>query len=169
MQLDSIPEFAGTQEDTTQPSDFLKVIKRSFLANATSSDEQKIGLFELFLKSDSPAEDWFNDAKTPKKMWLELEKEFKIRFPNVAKATKTTPELERELGAMRMATDELGKVEKYRGEDSEVYTHMIFAEKILDIAKRAKVEKSTSGLWSVRDELPEILREKIPENQASWT
>jgi hypothetical protein len=57
--------------------------------------------------------------------------------------------------------------EKFRGE--EVYTHMIFAEKILDLAKRAKVESLTSGLWNVRDELPEILREKVPENQASWT
>ena len=83
------------------------------------------------------------------------------------KATKTAPELERELGAMRMKTEELGKTEKYRGED--VYTHMVFAERILDLAKRAKIEGSMSGLWNVRDELPEILREKIPENQTSWT
>ena len=63
--------------------------------------------------------------------------------------------------------DELGRTEKYRGED--VYTHMVFAEKILDLAKRVKIEASTSGLWSVGDELPEVLREKVPENQASWT
>ena len=46
---------------------------------------------------------------------------------------------------------------------------MLFAEKILDLAKRAKIETTTSGLWSVRDELPEVLREKIPESQTSWT
>jgi hypothetical protein len=68
---------------------------------------------------------------------------------------------------MRIKTEELGMTEKFRGE--EVYTHMIFAEKILDLAKRVKVESSTSGLWNVWDELPEILREKVPENQASWT
>ena len=167
MQLENIPEFAGTQEDTTQPTDFLKMIKRSFVATATSTNAQQISLFELYLKSDSPAEEWFNDAKTPKGTWAELEQEFKNRFPNVTKATKTATELERELGAMRITTEELGKTEKYRGE--EVYTHMIFAEKILDLAKRAKVETSTSGLWTVRDKLPEVLREKIPENQASWT
>ena len=166
MQLENIPEFAGTQEDKTQPLDFLKAIKRSFLANGTTADDQKVGLFELYLKSDSPAEDWFNDEKTKKKTWQGLEEQFKIRFPNVKKAMKTAPELERELGAMRMKTEELGKTEKYRGE--EVYTHMVFAEKVLDLAKRAKVEDTTSGLWSVRDELPEILREKIPENQTSW-
>jgi hypothetical protein len=166
MQLENIPEFAGTQEDKTQPSDFLKAIKRSFLANGTTADDQKIGLFELYLKSDSPAEEWYNDAKTAKKTWTELEQGFKARFPNVKKAAKTAPELERELGAMRIKTEDLGKTEKYRGED--VYTHTIFAEKILDLAKRAKVEGSTSGLWNVRDELPEILREKIREDQANW-
>jgi hypothetical protein len=170
MQLEGIPEFSGTQEDKTQPTDFLKAIKRAFLANGVAdelSDKQKVGLFELYLKSDSPAEEWFNDATTPKTTWAGLEQEFKTRFPNVKKATKTVPELERELGGMRMRAEDLGKTEKYRGED--VYTHMVFAEKILDLAKRAKVEGSTSGLWNVRDELPEILREKIPENQPSWT
>jgi hypothetical protein len=167
MQLENIPEFSGTQDDTNQPLDFLKMVKRSFLATGTTVDTQKISLFELYLKSDSPAEDWYNEANTPKKTWAELEQAFKTRFPNVKKATKTSPELERELGTMRIATEELGKTEKYKGED--VYTHIIFAERILDLATRAKVETTTSGLWSVRDELPEILREKIPEGQASWT
>lgn len=167
MQLENIPEFSGTQDDKTQPLDFLKSVKRSFLASNATTDDQKIGLFELYLKSDSPAEEWFSDGNTPKKTWVELEKEFKVRFPNVKKATKTAHELERELGALRITTEELGKTEKYKGED--VHTHMIFAEKLLDLAKRAKIESSTSGLWNVRDELPEVLREKIPENQTSWT
>jgi hypothetical protein len=77
MQLENIPEFSRMQDDKTQPSDLLKAIKRSFLANGTTSDDQKIGLFELYLKSDSPAEEWYNDAATPKKMWTELENEFK--------------------------------------------------------------------------------------------
>ena len=48
---------------------------------------------------------------------------------------------------MRIKTEELGKIEKYMGED--VYMHMVFAEKILDLAKQAKIKTSTSGLWSV--------------------
>lgn len=167
MQIENIPEFSGTQDDKTQPLDFLKSVKRAFLSSGTTTDNQKISLFELYLKSDSPAEDWFNDAKTLKTTWPELEQGFKIRFPNIKKATKTKPELERELGAMRIKTEELGKTEKFRGED--VHTHMVFAEKILDLAKQAKIETTTSSLWNVRDELPEILREKIPENQPSWT
>jgi hypothetical protein len=166
MQLENIPEFAGMQEDTMQPLDFLKSVKSSFLTHGAATDEQKINLFGLYLKTDSPAEDWFNDTKNPKKTWLELNQEFNARFPNIKKATKTAPELERELGAMRLTIEELVKTEKYRGE--EVHTHMIFVEKILDLAKRMKVEKTTSGLWSVRDKLPEVLRERIPEVQANW-
>jgi hypothetical protein len=67
---------------------------------------------------------------------------------------------------MRIKTEDLGKMEKYRGE--EVYTHVVFAEKILELAKQAKVEESTSGLYKVRENLPETLRERIPEDQGSW-
>ena len=96
MQLENIPEFSGTQDDKIQPLDFLKAVKRSFLASGATTDEQKIDLFELYLKSDSPAEEWYEDNTTPKKVWADLEKAYKTRFPNVKKATKTAPELERE-------------------------------------------------------------------------
>ena len=62
----------------------------------------------------------------------------------------------------------LGVTEKYWGKD--VYTHVIFTEKIMDLAKRAKIEKMTSlGLFTLRDNLPEVLRERISEDQADWT
>jgi hypothetical protein len=67
MQLDNIPEFAGTQDDSIQPSDFIKMIKHQFLSSGTTADDQKVGLFELYLKSDSPAEEWYSDAATKKR------------------------------------------------------------------------------------------------------
>jgi hypothetical protein len=133
MQLENIPEFLGTQEDTTQPSDFLKLVKCLFLTSRTTADDQKIDLFGLYSKSDSPAEDWFNNARMTKKMWLKLKKDFKVRFPNIKKAMKTALELECELRSMRITMEELGKTERFRGE--EVYTHMVFAEKILDLVR----------------------------------
>ena len=45
MQLENILEFSGTHKDKTQLLDFLKAIKRSFLANGTTADDQKTGLF----------------------------------------------------------------------------------------------------------------------------
>ena len=63
---------------------------------------------------------------------------------------------------MRIKPEELGRTEKYWGED--MYTHVIFTEKIIDLALRAKIETTTSlGLFILRDNLPEILQDKIPE------
>jgi hypothetical protein len=45
MQLENIPEFSGTQEDSTQLMKFLKMVKQSLLANIATMDEQKINIF----------------------------------------------------------------------------------------------------------------------------
>ena len=165
----NIMEFSGTQEDMIQPTEFLKNINRSFMSSGvTPTDEQKINVIGLWLKSESPAEEWFNDANTPKDKYTNLEQSFKQRFPNVERMKKSRLELERELADMRIKPEDLGITEKYRGED--VYTHVIFAEKIIDLAKRAKIETTTSlGLFTLWDNLPEVLQDKIPENQTSWT
>ena len=61
----------------------------------------------------------------------------------------------------------LGKTEKYRGKD--IYTHVVFAERILDLVKQVKIKTMTTlGLFTLRDNLPEVLHEKVSENQLSW-
>lgn len=90
MQLEHITEFAGIQDDKVQPSDFLKAVKCAFLAHRATTDEQRIAFLELYLKSDSPAEEWYGDAKTVKKSWAGLEQDFKDRFPNIIKAKNGT-------------------------------------------------------------------------------
>ena len=103
----------------------------------------------------------------PKSKYSEFEQSFRQHFPNVEKMKKMKLELERKLAEMRIKVKDLGMIEKYRGED--VYTHMVFAEKILDLAKQAKIETTTSlGLFMLQDNLPEVLREKVPEDQVSW-
>jgi hypothetical protein len=49
---------------------------------------------------------------------------FKARFPTVEKAAKSNVELERELQAMRLRIEDLGKTETVQG--TEVYTHTVF-------------------------------------------
>jgi hypothetical protein len=44
----------------------------------------------------------------------------------------------------------------------------IFADKLLDLAKRAKFEKTTTSIWQVRDNLPDILKSKIGESHTDW-
>ena len=117
-------EFSGTQDDAIQPTEFLKTINHSLMGLGTiPSDEQRITTVSLWLKSESPAEEWFNDTATPKVKYPEFEQSFKQHFLNVEKIKKTKLELERELAEMRIKMEDLGTMEKYRGED--IYTHTV--------------------------------------------
>ena len=105
----NITEFSGTQEDLIQPTDFLKNINRSFMSSSvTPTDEQKINAIGLWLKSESPAEEWFNEINTPKDKYANLEQSFKQQFPDVERMKKSKLELERELAEMRIKPEDLG-------------------------------------------------------------
>ena len=134
---------SGTQEDSIQPMEFLKSINCSFMGlGVVPTNEQRINAIGLWLKSDSPVEEWFNNMTTPKGKYANLEQSFKQCFPNIEKMKKDKLELERELVEMRIKPEELGITEKYQGED--IYTHIVFTEKVLNLAKQAKMETTTS-------------------------
>ena len=98
---------------------------------------------------------------------MDFEQSFRQQFLNIERMKKTKLELETELVEMKIRVEELGKMEKYRGKD--IYTHVVFAEKILDLAKQAKIKKTTTlGLFTLKDNLLEVLHEKVSENQSSW-
>lgn len=132
-------------------------------------DNQKIAAMGYWMKTDSLAEEWYNNAIaiTLKVKYADLENSFKTCFPNVAKVKKTGLELERELAGMRIKAEDLGETESYKGQD--VYTHIVFTETIINLAKQAKIETTTSGLFNLQDELPDISHKKILENQTNWT
>jgi hypothetical protein len=60
-----------------------------------------------------------------------------------------------------------GKTERYASDD--VWTHVAFAQRALDLARRAGIATGTNNIWQVRDSLPEVIREKVPEKQTNWT
>ena len=79
--------------------------------------------------------------------WPDFELAFFMQFPTIEKVKKTAVELERELAGLKLRVEDLGKKEKYGGQ--EVWSHITFAENALDLARRAKIEKGTSSLWVV--------------------
>ncbi len=131
-----------------------------------NTDPAKIENFQNYLGSDSPAEEWYEDAGKKLTKWTDFELAFFTKFPTMGKAKKTAVELERELAGLKLQVEDLGKKEKYGGQ--EVWSHIAFAENAINLARRAKIDTGTSSLWVVRDALPEVIREKVPENQTSW-
>ena len=107
------------------------------------------------LKYGLPADEWFGELDTTQLTWKQVEKVFLERFPPVEKAKRTETKLERELCKLRLKVEDLGKKEKYAGE--EVYTHIIFAEKVLSLAKQAKINDGVNLIWKVHNELPNII------------
>ena len=118
-------------------------------------NEQIIDSFGDHLKYASPADEWFQELDKKTLTWKELEAAFLVCFPPVERAKRTETELERELCELRLKVEDLRKKEKYAGED--VYTHVIFAEKALSLAKQAKISTGSNSIWKVRDELPDII------------
>ncbi|EDR16009.1 uncharacterized protein LACBIDRAFT_301586 [Laccaria bicolor S238N-H82] len=165
--LIAVPEFGGEPEGSIQSTDFLKKFRRFMMYLHITEDERMVESFGDHLKSSSPAEEWFKEQDASKKAFKVVEAAFLERFPPVAKAKKTETELERDLCELRLKVEELGKMEKYQGED--VWSHVVFAEKALSLAKQAKISTGTNSIWKVRDELPEIIRQKVKETYANWT
>lgn len=161
-----VPRFSGEADDPVQPGDFLKEFRNTMREARVTNDKDKIEAFGDYMKSNSLAEEWFADPNTPKTTWNNHQTAFTARFPGIAKAKKSGVELERDLLAMRLKIDNLGKTEKYGGED--VWTHVVFAEKALDLAKRAKIDAGSNSIWAVRDHLPDVIKDKLPEAQTDW-
>jgi hypothetical protein len=159
--------FSGEDDSKEQPGDFLRRFRSDMRAQSITTDADKISAFEDALRTGSIADEWFEKLGIPEKTtWKALEKAFKERFPGVEKATKSNTELERELQGMRLRVEDLGKTEVVQGTD--VYTHIAFANRALQLAKRAGIDKGSNSVWQVCNHLPDIIKEKVGESHTSW-
>ena len=145
--LFTVHSFSGEPGDDVQPGEFLKTFCRFTTYAHITENSSIIESFGDHLKYGSPADEWFGKLNTTASMWKDVEKAFLERFPLVEKAKRTETELERELCELRLKVEDLGKKEKYAGED--VYTHVIFAEKALSLAKQAKIHTGSNSIWKV--------------------
>jgi len=147
--------FSSEPGDDMQPGEFLKTF-RCFITYAHITENASIiKSFGDHLKYGSPADKWFQELDVKDKTWKDVKRVFLDRFLPVEKAKRTETELERELCELRLKVEDLRKKEKYVGE--EVYTHVIFAEKALSLARQVKISTSSNSIWKVRDELPNII------------
>ena len=159
--------FSGDPDDEVQPGEFLKTFRHFTTYTHIKENKQIIDSFGDHLKYASPADEWFQELDKKTLTWKELETAFLDCFLPVERAKRTETKLERELCELRLKVEDLGKKEKYAGED--LYSHVIFAEKALSLAKQVKISPGLNSIWKVRDELPDIIRQKVKETYPTWT
>jgi len=147
--------FSSEPGDNVQPGEFLKTFRRFITYTHITENASIIESFGDHLKYSSPADEWFQELDVKDKTWKDVERAFLDCFPPVEKAKRMETELERELCELRLKVEDLRKKEKYAGE--EVYTHVIFTEKALSLAKQAKISTGSNSIWKVHNELPDII------------
>jgi len=79
-QRDPIKEFSGTQDDDIQPTEFLKMVNRYLMTQSTvPPDDLRVATVGYWLKTDSPAEEWYNEPTTQpsKTKYVDFENAFK--------------------------------------------------------------------------------------------
>ncbi|KAG6823263.1 hypothetical protein H0H92_010826, partial [Tricholoma furcatifolium] len=149
-----------------QPDDFLKAVRTAFRCLGITTDADKLEAFPDFLKGRSVAERWFKDPEQRWTTWQGVQTAFMARFPGVEKVEKSPIDLERELQEKKLRVEDLGTTRTYGG--VEAWSHIAFADEILDLATRAGIAGGTSSIFVVRDNLPDILKTKVSETQTSW-
>jgi hypothetical protein len=163
MATEQIAPFHGDKEDES-PEDFIRAYYRRM---GDKSDDFKKAQFPYYLQADSVADEWFEDLDDEdKKSWALIENAFVARWPRKTQVKKTDDEYEDEIVGRKLKTEDLGKKEKVAGR--EVYTHVAWADKMAQLVKGAKWEKTTNQLRRVRKELPTVLREKIGTGHVDW-
>ncbi|KAJ7195625.1 hypothetical protein GGX14DRAFT_674586 [Mycena pura] len=177
MSTELVPMFTGdpvmADSKEVTPATFVKKLRVHMrdlgTDNTMNPDVRKIDAFPDYLVENSPAKRWFKAHQagaTPFATWAALEAAFHICFPGPEKAERTPQEWERELVAMRLSLGELGSTVKVGG--AEVFAHVHFATRLLDIAREAGIADTSGGIWQSRDALPEVIQEKVPATQATW-
>lgn len=174
MAATEIPMFSGDpdvalKKGTITSKTFMKKIRVQWHRDGMTKDAEKIKALQDYLTENSPAEKWYEDlvngANTPT-TWDNLEAAFISRFPTPEKAERTPQEYERELLGMRLTVEELDKTVEV---GVNIFTHVHFAVRLLELAKLAGIDATASNIWQARDALPEVIREKVPLTQKNWT
>jgi hypothetical protein len=98
----------------------------------------------------TPAAKWFTGLPSSEKTDFldKVQSAFRARFPDPERAG----EWERELAALRLEENKLGKIIETQG--TEMFTHHQFANTMMNLAENANIATTDSLISIVRDNLP---------------
>jgi hypothetical protein len=153
----------GTNES---PQDFLRSLKRMFMLKATFDDSKKVEFFEVCLKTNSLADEWWTGLPAASRAgWDALETAFNAKWPMKAITPKTTSEKKTLLEEARLEEKDLGR--KVMAAGVEEYSHVVWADKVEKLAGEIP---DTGNLLvdSIREKLPKGVRKLVGTKHTTW-
>ncbi|KAJ7677311.1 hypothetical protein B0H17DRAFT_1334320 [Mycena rosella] len=130
-------------------------------------DDFKVKQFKNYLLSGGEADLWYKALTVAERAgWNQTEAAFEMKWPETLVMQKAQTDYELELGETKLEEKELGRKETVLGR--EVWTHVIWADKMQKLAVGAKVSTGTTYIVHARRGLPNIIKEKIPSTFKNW-
>ncbi|KAJ7172817.1 hypothetical protein C8R43DRAFT_1230934 [Mycena crocata] len=145
--------------------DFLRAFHRELRTVPTSAG--KAVLFKNYLVSGSDVDDWFQALPAATRADMDLiDSAVEDQYPPETTVQPTQAEYATTLLKCRLTMEELGT--KTKVADREVWSHTAWANKMLRLATKAGVSKTSTYIEQVRIDLPRPLRTKIGKVYADW-
>ncbi|KZV63788.1 hypothetical protein PENSPDRAFT_691345 [Peniophora sp. CONT] len=158
-----------TGRETDDPVDFMRHFLQWALG-AAMDDDTRVEAFETVIKNNTPANNWWMEWKDAQKTtykWADVKSVFQTKYKPVARAKRTETDIVKELLALRLKKEDIGK--KVKLGEADVWSHVAYAAKGRNLAQEAKIESSTSNLVTLHEYLPLAIRGLVPENQTLLT
>ena len=160
--------FYGDGREGKNPQNFLHAFRREMRDLATTDNKVIAKAFVDYLGASLTTDRWYEDLPQPtRESWKDIETEFAKLWPRVTQAMRTEQELEQELLMTMPGEKELG--EKVNSGGIEVWTHVVWANKMVALVGEARLSAKTTHIWQVHDKLPEAIKEVVKSTHANWT
>ncbi|KAJ7906121.1 hypothetical protein B0H13DRAFT_2333808 [Mycena leptocephala] len=150
--------------DKMSAQDFLRAFHRDVKVTTSSADKAKA--FKHYLVADSDVDVWFRALPVGTRANMDLiDAAIEAQYPSEATVQPTEAEYGTMLLKCRLTMEELGTK---KVADRDVWAHHAWGNKMLRIATKAGVAKTTTYIEQVPVELPKPLRTKIAKAHANW-
>ncbi|KAJ3963834.1 hypothetical protein EV361DRAFT_812997 [Lentinula raphanica] len=161
----AIKNFSGDPTDGVRPSTWLRELEKTFVAMGIAEKDWAAKL-KMFLEEDSLAEEWYDSLTDEQRLgvWSDLSKMFNERFPSQKREKKDAKVYLEELESLCI-THELILT---RHSEAQVPYHKWFGERLLALAKGAKIDKTKEGIASAWKKLPYALKRAVGEDHEDW-
>ncbi|KAG1830271.1 hypothetical protein DFJ58DRAFT_737017 [Suillus subalutaceus] len=157
--------FHGKADENEQ--NFLWEVERYIILNDLKTEAGKVMVFSTLLSAGSVADTWWTKLDSKHKAtWPDVKLAFSERWPAIIVAEKTGLDYQREILALRLTEEELGKQITVAGVPT--WSHLQYCTNLQQLVEEAGTATTASLIYQVRENLPAVMKELTTPGLAEW-